>query len=206
MRVYATRSVLLVVLASWIETNERKPGHSGVRTLSPRASRERAFRARPREKMENRPESGKEGNVTVADASRYSSRSTLLKNFHPAWDAAETISERDRNGLSIVHSEDLWQKSLAAHKSGRVLELCANAKRECDSTRDYSFLSFLFLVQCKSDFRWNPSGTIFSVNICWACCKTLIVRAPWVFNRPYSFNLRTRGLPSSLTLNLNNRV
>lgn len=87
------------------------------------------------------------------DASRYSSRSTLLKNFHPAWDAAETISERDRNGLSIVHSEDLWQKSLAAHKSGRVLELCANVKRECGLTIPLLFSPFFLLFQCKNDCR-----------------------------------------------------
>lgn len=68
-------------------------------------------------------------------------------------DAAETISERDRNGLSIVHSEDLWQKSLAAHKSARVFELCANVKRECGLTRDYFLFLFFFFFLFQCDFR-----------------------------------------------------
>jgi len=120
---------------------------TATRERSPPMHREKE-RFEPREKRwKTDPESGEGGDLDgecYADASRYSSRSTLLKNFHPAWDAAETISERDRNGLSIVHSEDLWQKSLAAHKSTRVFELCANVKRECGLTRDYSLFLFFF--------------------------------------------------------------
>lgn len=57
--VYATRS--FVVLASWIETNERKPGHSNARTLSSDASRERAFRARREKRWKTEPRAARRG-------------------------------------------------------------------------------------------------------------------------------------------------
>lgn len=58
-RVYTTRT--FVVLASRIETNERKPGHSNARTLPSDRVERKGVSSSPREKMKNRPENGEQG-------------------------------------------------------------------------------------------------------------------------------------------------